>query len=159
MKKLRNPFTELDGYNCFGCSPANDIGLKLDFYEDNGEIVTFWQPGQDYEGWFNILHGGIQSTIIDELASWVVFVQCKSSGVTANMNVKFKKPVSSSDHQLTIRGHLEKMVKRIAKIKVALYNSDGECCTEGNVDYYVYPEEIARERFYYKGVDAFYAEE
>ena len=159
MKKLNNPYTDMKGFNCFGCSPYNDKGLNLDFYEDGEEIVTYWHPKKEFQGWVNILHGGIQSTLMDELASWVVFIQCKSSGVTANLNIKFKKPVYTTDEKLTIRGKLDHMHKRIAKIKVKLYNSEGICCTQGDIDYFVYPEKIARERFHYQGVDAYYSEE
>lgn len=155
MEKLNNPYSNLEGYNCFGCSPFNKKGLQLDFFNDGDEIVTFWEPGKDFQGWVNVLHGGIQTTLMDELASWVVFIQCESSGVTANLNIKFKKPVHTKNEKLTIRGHLKSMEKRIAHIQVQLYNSDGEVCTEGYIDYFVYPEKIARERFYYQGVDAF----
>lgn len=159
MKKLKNPYTNLEGYNCFGCSPFNDKGLQLDFFEDGEDIVTWWNPGHDYQGWFNVLHGGIQTTLMDELASWVVFIKCQSSGVTAGLNVRFKKPVYTTDEQLTIRGHLEKMEKHIAKIKVFIFNSNDECCSQADISYYVYPEKIARERFAYQGVEAYYADE
>ena len=34
MRKIINPFVELDGFECFGCSPKNPIGMHLEFYED-----------------------------------------------------------------------------------------------------------------------------
>ena len=34
MKKIINPWRNHEGYNCFGCSPDNPIGLHLEFYED-----------------------------------------------------------------------------------------------------------------------------
>lgn len=39
MKKIINPWRNHDGYNCFGCSPDNPIGLHLEFYEDGDYIV------------------------------------------------------------------------------------------------------------------------
>lgn len=33
-RKVLNPFKDLDGYNCFGCSPGNQIGLQMNFYEE-----------------------------------------------------------------------------------------------------------------------------
>ena len=38
MKKLINPYLEKQGYNCFGCSPKNPIGLHLEFWEDINRI-------------------------------------------------------------------------------------------------------------------------
>ena len=38
-KKIINPWRNHEGYNCFGCSPDNPIGLHLEFYEDGDYIV------------------------------------------------------------------------------------------------------------------------
>ena len=50
MKKIINPWRNHDGYNCFGCSPDNPIGLHLEFYEDGDYIVSTWHPGHNYQG-------------------------------------------------------------------------------------------------------------
>jgi hypothetical protein len=34
MIKLKNPYAEYPGYNCFGCSPSNHHGLRMEFFED-----------------------------------------------------------------------------------------------------------------------------
>lgn len=74
MKKIKNPWLGLTdkGYNCFGCSPENPYGLKMEFYEDGDDIVSFWTPGENYQGWMNTLHGGIQATLMDESAGWLI---------------------------------------------------------------------------------------
>ena len=28
----------MEGYNCFGCSPDNEAGVRMEFYEDGDEI-------------------------------------------------------------------------------------------------------------------------
>ena len=43
-KKIINPLRNHEGYNCFGCSPDNPIGLHLEFYEDGDYIVSTWHP-------------------------------------------------------------------------------------------------------------------
>ena len=40
MKKIINPWRNQEGYNCFGCSPVNPIGLHMEFYEDGDNIVS-----------------------------------------------------------------------------------------------------------------------
>lgn len=47
MRKLYNPFSSLPGFYCFGCSPDNHHGLKMDFFEDGDAIVSTWEPS-DY---------------------------------------------------------------------------------------------------------------
>ena len=37
MKKIINPWKDMEGYNCFGCSPDNEAGVRMEFYEDGGE--------------------------------------------------------------------------------------------------------------------------
>ena len=45
MIKLRNPYSEYKEYNCFGCSPTNPLGLRMEFHEQGEEIVSTWTPG------------------------------------------------------------------------------------------------------------------
>ena len=72
MKKIINPWKDLEGYNCFGCAPNNESGVKMEFYEDGDEVVSIWKPRPEYQGWLNTLHGGIQSVLLDEICGWVV---------------------------------------------------------------------------------------
>ena len=107
MKKLRNPFTSNEGFRCFGCDPSNHHGLQLEFYEDGEYLVSDWEPKEFLQGYGNILHGGIQSTLMDEIASWVVYVKARTGGVTADMQVKFKKAVYVNKGKVRIRGRLK----------------------------------------------------
>ena len=58
MKKIINPWKGLEGYNCFGCAPNNEAGVRMEFYEDGDEIVSIWKPRPEYQGWIDTLHGG-----------------------------------------------------------------------------------------------------
>ena len=42
MKKIINPWKDREGYNCFGCSPDNEAGVRMEFYEDGDEVVSIW---------------------------------------------------------------------------------------------------------------------
>ena len=70
MKKIINPWKDMEGYNCFGCSPDNEAGVRMEFYEDGDEVVSIWKPRPEYQGWLNTLHGGIQSVLLDEICGW-----------------------------------------------------------------------------------------
>jgi acyl-coenzyme A thioesterase PaaI-like protein len=148
MLKIRNPFLKLENYNCFGCSPHNNIGLQLSFWLDGDTVITQWKPNNSYEGWQNILHGGIQATLMDEIASWVVFSVLKTAGFTVKMNIKLHKNVLISDGTITLKARLLKQKLNIATIEVKLFNSNEELCSEGEFDYYVYPRNIAVQRFH-----------
>ena len=85
-----NAYSELEGYNCFGCSPTNPCGLKCRFVDEGEYVTCHWMPDENFQGFFHILHGGIQATLMDEIASWVIFSRMKTAGVTANMNIKYR---------------------------------------------------------------------
>ena len=86
MKKIINPWRNHPEYNCFGCCPDNPIGLHLEFYEDGDYIVSKWNPQHNYQGWVNTMHGGILSTLIDEVCGWVVTRKLQTSGYTVQLN-------------------------------------------------------------------------
>ena len=86
MKKIINPWEGLDGYMCFGCAPSNPMGLHMEFYEDGDDIVAYWEPEAHYQGWLNTLHGGILTTLMDELAGWVVLRKLQTSGMTSRLD-------------------------------------------------------------------------
>ena len=158
MKKIRNPFAESYGRdaNCFGCSPHNERGLNLEFYEQDEEMIAFWKPEKTFEGYQNVLHGGIQATLLDEIASWVVYVKCQTSGVTANLNVAYKKAVLIDGGDIKLKARIIERNKRLVTIKAELYNSSDELCSEAEIRYFLFPQQIAKEKYYYPGVEAFY---
>ena len=108
MRKIKNIHLNDDPevYQCFGCSPYNEFGLHLEFWEDADEVVSFWNPSPILQSYPKVLHGGIQSTLLDEIAGWVVYVKCGTVGVTAEMKVRFKKPLMIDQGEITIRAKL-----------------------------------------------------
>ncbi len=161
MKKIRNPWKDpknIGDYNCFACSPFNESGLQLEFWEDGDDIVTKWNPCHMYEGWIGVLHGGIQATLLDEIGGWVVMLKLKTAGVTSDMHVEYLKPVKVKKGELTIRGRLDSQDGRTAKINASLYDIDGVECARASLSYFVFPERIAKARYQYPGIEAFYEE-
>ena len=135
MKKLINPYLNKQGYNCFGCSPTNPIGLHLEFWEDGEDVVTTWSPCVNYDGWVETLHGGIISTLIDELANWVLSRRLQAAGVTTKLEVKFRRPVSTRDLKIILRGHITGNVR----------DSQGRLYDEGDVTYCMFDQEHSRQ--------------
>ncbi len=145
MRKINNPWLSKPGYDCFGCCPDNPLGVKMEFYEDGDSVVCFWKPQAHYQGWIDTLHGGIQATLIDECASWVVFRRLQTTGVTTKLEVRYRKSIMTTEEQITIRATLSEMRRNLALIHVEIANSKGELCTEGEATYFTFPPEKARE--------------
>lgn len=145
MRKINNPWLSKSGYDCFGCCPDNPLGVKMEFYEDGDSVVCFWKPQAHYQGWIDTLHGGIQATLIDECASWVMFRRLQTTGVTTKLEVRYRKSIMTTEEQITIRATLREMRRNLALIHVEIANSKGELCTEGEATYFTFPPEKARE--------------
>ena len=156
MRKLNNPFRNLEGYNCFGCSPDNSLGLQLNFIEENEELVAVWKPRTIFQGYMNILHGGIQATLMDEIASWVVYVKLRSAGFTSNMNVRYLKTVYVTDSEITLRASLKCMRRNLADIEVRLYDSKQVLCAEALITYFTFSKEKAAGKVYVPDYQEFF---
>ena len=151
MKKIINPFINLEGYNCFGCAPNNPFGVKMEFYEDGEDIVCHWTPRSEYQGWLNTLHGGIQSVLLDEICAWVLMRKLQTAGVTSKMETRFLKPVSTNDSQITLRAHITEQKRNIIIIDTTLENSTGEICSQSRCTYFAFPQEKAKQEMFFSG--------
>jgi len=64
MKKTY--FQDSMGSNvCFGCGADNPDGLQIKSYWEGDEAVCVWDSQDKYNGWKNLLNGGILATLVD----------------------------------------------------------------------------------------------
>lgn len=154
MKPLRNPYTDIDGYFCFGCSPENPGGLKMRFFEDGDEILCLWEPDDHLQGYFRVLHGGIQATLLDEIASWYVFVKIGTSGFTKSMRIEYLDQVSVDGGTVTLRAGLELADSKSAVMHCLLYQKE-ILKADAFCEYALFSPKLAEKRLHYPGADAF----
>ena len=149
MKKIINPWKGLKGYYCFGCSPENPIGVKMEFYEDGDEIVSFWKPKPEYQGWLDTLHGGIQAVLLDEICAWVIVRKLQTTGVTSKMETRYRKSISTNDTLLEIRASIQEQKRNIILVKATIYNSATEICTEAVCTYFTFSKEKSQQEMFF----------
>ena len=143
MKKIHNAWANMPNYNCFGCSPNNPHGLHMEFFEDGDDIVSTWKPTYDSQGWIDVLHGGIQAALSDEIASWVIFRKLQTTGVTGKMEVRYHKSISTKDPFITLRAHITEQRRSVVNIEVTIHDASGKLCTTTNCLYFVQPHDKA----------------
>ena len=102
---------------CFVCGDHNDHGLKIKFFFDGDQVNARVTAERAYEGYRNIYHGGILSTVLDEVMIKAILAE-GIFAVTAELTVKFKEPVQIGDN-LTFRG-------RVVARKGRLFFTEGE---------------------------------
>ncbi len=157
-RKIHNAYAELGDYNCFGCSPNNPIGLRLQFMEEGEWVTAKWTPTQSYEGYINMLHGGIQATLLDEIADWVLIAKLQTSGVTKNLNINYLKPVYVNQGEITLRAKLQSQGERTAIIYTELMDKEGVVRSNAEIEYFVFPQEIAKKKYSFPDPKEFFKE-
>lgn len=81
-----------DNY-CFVCGKDNPLGLKLEIkVSEEGALVEDYVIKKEYEGYSGIVHGGILSSILDEIQVYAARGKGYKT-VTAKLSVRFVKPV------------------------------------------------------------------
>ncbi len=83
---------ELAPHNCFACGTLNTGGLQLVLHVAEARCWTEIALDRRFEGWDGIVHGGIVTTILDEVMAWSL-VERELWGLTARLNVAFRRPV------------------------------------------------------------------
>lgn len=101
----RVPIQKLQGHHCFACGTDNPIGLNMQFYRMGNMVCSDITLQRNHEGWEGMAHGGIISTLLDEVMSWTVLYFKRTFPVTRKMDVKYIKPVPL-DVPLTARGRI-----------------------------------------------------
>ncbi len=158
MKEILNPYVKIDDHNCFGCSPKNDQGLKMKFVEDGSSVISEWKPSGSFQGYHNILHGGIQATLMDEVGSWFVQVKMRTSGVTSNMNIRYLQPVSIIVGKIKLKASLINKRRNLVDVQVELFDADNSLCTKGVLTYFTFSNEVAQKELNYPDYNEFFDE-
>ncbi len=96
IKEHLTPLVHTAQNRCFGCGPANPIGLHLDFYvAEDQSVVCMRTVVAAYEGPPGLLHGGIIATLLDEAMSKAVRVRGLTA-MTRQMEIEYLRPVPSA---------------------------------------------------------------
>ena len=97
--------------HCFVCGDKNPCGLKARFYYDGQQAVTRLTADEIFEGYHGIYHGGILSTLLDEVMIKAILAETKYA-VTVEMTVRFLHPVRIGD-ELVITGTIIRQKGRV----------------------------------------------
>lgn len=100
--KIQSSYTD---NNCFFCGSDNNDGLKLSFYWDSikKEAHTEYVPTHHFVGQGNILHGGIQTGLLDEIIGWTSYIVSEKMAVTTNLNTSFLQPLYISKEKIQVK--------------------------------------------------------
>jgi len=120
---------------CFGCGRNNPCGVKLRFHWDGKVAKSEFTTTELHQGWKDIIHGGILTTLLDEAMAYAAYFE-NVAGVTGTMEVKFRRPVSIGQ-QLKITAWITNRERRFAETRAQLTLSDGTVVAEAKATQYI----------------------
>ncbi len=115
-------------HNCFGCGPGNPNGLKMKFFTDDNSVFSRIIIPSHLCGWDNLVHGGVLSTILDEIMSWSAIYLLKKFILTKSITVDFLHPVYVGDEVQAVGRVLKMSDKREALMEGKLLKNGNKIC-------------------------------
>ena len=147
---------EFEPHNCFACGSLNANGLQLDLHVEPGRCWTAFTLDRRFEGWEGIAHGGILCTILDEVMAWALVGE-DNWGVTARMNVAFRRPVEVG-RTVRAEGWIAQARRRVVGTAARIVDADtgDELATATGVYVAASPDRkrYLRERYAFRPVEA-----
>lgn len=127
---------------CFGCG-HNHEGLQIKSYWDGEESVCEWTSEEKYNGWSNLMNGGIMATLIDCHCMGTAMADAyKREGrslntepeyryATGTLTVKYLKPTPNTTVQL--RAKVIEVKGKKTVLKCDFLSENGEKTAEADV--------------------------
>jgi len=118
---------------CFICGLQNPIGLKLAFYQDAeaDQVRAEITVPDEYQGYPGVVHGGIVSAILDEVAGRAIMLRRSDDDLmaTLRLTVRFRRP-TPTETPLTAVGWVERTSGVGARVAGEIRTPDGTVTAE-----------------------------
>lgn len=109
--------TPLSDNYCFVCGKDNPKGFKIQvrYLEAEMAAETELSLPREFQGWSDVIHGGILATMLDELMAHAVW-HFAGPGLTLSMEVRFHQPLKPGE-PILVRGilHTQNGSRRLAE--------------------------------------------
>ena len=118
-----------DDHYCFVCGEKNPAGLHLKFFIQEGKVFTEFIPRKIHQGYKDIIHGGLISTILDEAMVKAALMQ-GIPAVTAELTVRFRNPLLAGEKAI-IEAAILKSNRKIIEATALIKKTDETVIAEG----------------------------
>lgn len=127
--------------HCFGCGHDNEQGLKMEFHTDDIRLYSEVDVPSHLRGWSNLVHGGVLSSILDEMMAWSAIYLLRRFILTKDLKVQFLRPVYV-EKSLRVEGEiLKKIDDRNAVMCARIYNEDNKLCAKAEGNFVLFTKE------------------
>ena len=114
----------------FGCGEDNPVGLKMQFLTDEERIYSQVTVPLAMAGWDQTVHGGIISTIMDEIMGRAVIHLVRKIAVTKSIAVDFIKPLYVGRILSAVSFIREMQSERQVLVTGELYSEEDALCAK-----------------------------
>jgi len=109
--------------NCFACGSNNGIGLGLKFYKhEDGTVFGNFFADPKYEGYSEIIHGGIVATLLDSAMTHCLLMK-DIPALTGRLSIKYSTPIRT--------GTVVKLEARIVDQFHEMFILEGKALVDG----------------------------
>lgn len=116
----------------------------MKFFTDEKSVFSWLTVPEHLSGWNNLVHGGVLSTILDEIMSWSAICLLKKIILTKSITVDFIKPVFIGQ-ELRIEGNvLEVKNRKEALLEGFIYDMDENICARSIGTFALITPQIAK---------------
>ena len=137
---------DADEHNCFGCGQLNEHGLQLRLLPDpaGAGVITSFVPRSRSEGYTGMVHGGVITTVLDEVMAWSLY-RHGIWAVTGELTTRYRHPIILGE-QTTARGEIVRDRGRIIDMRGEIRrDADGSVLAEATGRFIRVPERQAVE--------------
>lgn len=79
--------------SCFVCGTDNPIGLRGRSFLVDGKVELAFTPRAEHAGWTDVVHGGLITTVLDEVMTWAAIVRRERACFAAEFTVRLRAPL------------------------------------------------------------------
>ena len=125
--------TAYETNHSFGCGRDNPIGLKLDMKLDGDRCVAYFTPKAEHESYGDRMHGGLTSTLLDEVMGDYVFRKAGKPAYTARLEIRFRSAIRIGE-TVKVEGWPEVHRGRLFIMKGKITHADGTPAAEAKAE-------------------------
>lgn len=128
---------------CFACGRDNPYGMHLDdFALTDGVVSAGFRPRPEYRGTFDVLHGGLAATALDEVMVWAGILTLGVMSVTGTLDLRYRGTADMGD-TFVAKGWIEERRGRRLKVAGALTGSSSDRPAVTATGLYVVSEDVS----------------
>ena len=119
-------------------------GMEMRFYTDEERVMSNFIIPESKHGWDDLVHGGITSTILDEIMAWSAVYFSAKLVFTRTMTIDYLNPIHVETEVKAVAWIDQVRNSRESVISSAIYDDKDELCAKATGIYKLFPLKIAR---------------